>query len=70
MTLEDFENVLKENKIQYDGELSLDMKIADLGFDSFDLTMLAFELEKDIGRELKISATDTIADVLRSVENG
>jgi acyl carrier protein len=70
MTLEEFEDVLKENKMQYDGELSLDMKISDLGFDSFDLTMLAFELEKDMGRELKITATDTIADVLRSVENG
>lgn len=69
MILEDFERILKENKMHYDGELSLDMKISDLGFDSFDMTMLAFELEKASGKELKLSANDTIADVLENIGN-
>lgn len=69
MTINDFIEILKENKIQYKGEITPDKTIADLGFDSFDVTMLTFELENVAGKELKFSVSDTVSDVLKKVDN-
>lgn len=69
MQLNDFIEILNENKIKYEGEITLEKTIAEMGFDSFDMTMLAFELQNNTGKELKFSASDTIADVLKKVNN-
>ncbi len=70
MTTDDFIEILKENKIQYKGEITPEKTIAELGFDSFDVTMLTFELENIAGKELKFSVSDTVKDVLEKVSNG
>lgn len=69
MTIKDFEELLKKNNIDLGCEINENMTVSELGIDSFDVTLLSFEIEKLAGKELKLTLNDTIEDILKKVNH-
>jgi acyl carrier protein len=69
MNMDDFKALLKKNNVILTVEPDESMTVSQLGLDSFDVMMLAYDLEEAAGCELKLTLDSTVGEVLSIVNH-
>lgn len=69
MDMNDFKAILEKNNINLSVEPEESMTVSQLGLDSFDVMMLAYDLEDAAGSELQLSLDSTVGEVLAKVND-
>lgn len=69
MNLKDFKAVLEKNNVLLTVEPEESMTVSQLGLDSFDVMMLAYDLEEAAGSELQLTLDSTVGEVIAKVND-
>ncbi|MDO5558079.1 MAG: hypothetical protein Q4F95_00610 [Oscillospiraceae bacterium] len=69
MNICDFKNVLAKNNIILDTEPEESMTVSQLGLDSFDVMMLAYDLEEAAGKPLQLTLDSTVGEVMAKIND-
>lgn len=69
MTLQDIKDVFEECRVTPEVEITEDVTLKELGVDSLDMSMIIYELNERVNKELEFEADQTVGQVLEYINN-
>lgn len=69
MTLQDIKDVFEECRVTPEVEITEDVTLQELGVDSLDMSMIIYELNERVNKELELEANQTVGQVLEYINH-
>lgn len=69
MTLQDIKDVFKECRVTPEVEITEEVTLRELGVDSLDMSLIVYELNERVNKELDFKANQTVGQVLEYINN-